>query len=239
METDIQSFVSAGFTVTRWIPRPDYFSHALLPERIVSLSLCISPFIPDTWAIDWVTQTEEERLLCAQKFGLNEEQMIEAVLWISDQFGKEYAWPNICRHLSGAEILREKFLGDLDDAVVLELALHRDHLERFCEVAEPPPAEPGYSPFGRAGVLEILLEGRSVTSGKVLGFEPMAFDISLEHSWLCNGQETEIAEKLGICPNWYGMIERFDEACRCAEYIGAQGSGAEPGLWLPWLIIEH
>ena len=73
----------------------------------------------------------------------------------------------------------------------------------------------------------------------LLGFEPLVFNGGLSCSWLCNGLETTVAEQLGIRPNASGLISTFEEACRCVEFISRDEIGAEPGLWLPWLVIEH
>ena len=48
----------------------------------------------------------------------------------------------------------------------------------------------------------------------------------------------DIKERFDISPNKYGLIELFDDACKCIEYIARKEVGAEPGLWLPWLLIE-
>ena len=37
----------------------------------------------------------------------------------------------------------------------------------------------------------------------------------------------------------HGLIGTFAEARKCVKYISRADVGAEPELWLPWLIIDH
>jgi hypothetical protein len=48
-----------------------------------------------------------------------------------------------------------------------------------------------------------------------------------------------VARALGIMPNAAGLLADPEEARRAVAYISGDGVGAEPGLWLPWLLIEH
>ncbi len=75
--------------------------------------------------------------------------------------------------------------------------------------------------------------------GEILGFEPMAFEDGLTCSWLCNGLETVCFEKLGIRPNASGYLKDEADAARAVELIESDETGAEPGLWLPWLLLEY
>ena len=45
-------------------------------------------------------------------------------------------------------------------------------------------------------------------------------------------------EKLGIQTNAFGLIESLDESARVVTHIREDGH-AEPGLWLPWLIVGY
>jgi hypothetical protein len=60
----------------------------------------------------------------------------------------------------------------------------------------------------------------------------------LSCSWLCNGIDRDADDKLGIKTNASGLIERLDEADRVVQYIREDGH-AEPGLWLPWLLVRY
>lgn len=241
MAPPLSEFCSGGFAITRPASRPSYVSADLLPERIVSVSACISKFIPDTWCIGWTGDSEESRVEEAQAFDINRQTVSKVIDWVTPRFGSELGWPNIVFDLETAWQLVEQFVSNsTDDVKILELGLHQSFIEIFCNEAEPPPQQPGFAPIGRQGIHEAILQNRPVRlDGSVLGFEPLVFEGSLSHSWLCNSLETPVAEHLQIRPNSVGMIEQFEDACACVDYISADEVGAEPGLWLPWLIIEH
>jgi hypothetical protein len=240
MEPQLSDFISAGFLVTREIDRPSYVSAELLPARIVSASGCIAPFVPDTWCIEWTQDTQESRIEDAGAFGLESQDLKEIIEWVTPRFDKSIRWPNVIIDLETAEKLVCRFLSNLPDVKVLELCLHLNMVQEFCQEAEPPPQQPGFAPNGRQGVHEVILEEKLPTqNGYILGFEPLVFDYSLSCSWLCNSLDTHVEEALGIKPNQHGLIDSFDEAVKSVEYISRDDVGAEPGLWLPWLVIDH
>ncbi len=240
IEKDLSEFLSAGFIITRAVARPPYSSVDLLPELILSGSDCIAQFVPDTWCIDWANDKPESRLETAKFFGLDCPRAAEVSAWATPRFGIDFGWPNVIYNLETAVQLVGKFLPSLPDVKILELALHRTHVARFCEAAAPESQKPGFAPNGMQGVYEVVMKATpQVAGGRVLGFEPRVFDVVLSCSWLCNGLERTIAEKLNIQPNRFGLIETFVDACCAVQYISRADVGAEPGLWLPWLIIDH
>jgi hypothetical protein len=240
METQLADFVSAGFFVTREVDRPSYVSTDLLPDRMVSASACVAPFIPDTWCIEWTQDTPECRAEDAKAFALDSAALGKVTAWVTPRFGKTIGCPNVLKDFDSAKDLVDLFLGSLLDVKVLELGLHRSMTEEFSREAEPPPQKPEFVSTGRQGVHEVILQGNPpAQGGNILGFEPLVFDCSLSCSWLCNGLDTVVEQTLGIRPNQYGFIGTFDDARRCVAYISRDEVGAEPGLWLPWLIIDH
>lgn len=99
MQNIISDFVSGGFYVTRFVERPTYVAQDLLPSKILSMCSCISPFVPDTWAIEWASDKQEERLEKAEKFGLSN-GIKDVVSWVTSRFDKEIGWPNVCYSLN-------------------------------------------------------------------------------------------------------------------------------------------
>ena len=240
---DLSGFLSAGFLVTRSIPRPPWMSAELLPDRILTASACIAPpCLPDVWAISWANMPSEERAEAAARFGL--EEIVDQVLdWVTDRVDGEIGWPNVIFSLDTAAALLARFPEARDGSVVLELGLHESDLEVFGAAAEPPPLTPGGAPWGKPGVLEAVMNGDRVgTGGEVLGFELLCLDLisfSLGCSWLCNRLETEVHRAMGIRPNRHGLIDDYDAARRSIDFIRRPDTGAEPGLWLPWLLVDH
>jgi hypothetical protein len=86
----------------------------------------------------------------------------------------------------------------------------------------------------------MILKRRPVLeTGTPLGFEPLGFNVGLSCSWMCNGLEVTVNRDLGITPNPLGLISTLSEALQCVAHISQDHVGAEPGLWLPWLLVDH
>ena len=231
--------VSGGFYITQSIQRPAYSNPRLLPKRVVTASRCITKFLPDTWCIEWTNDCVSERKMTAEYFGLNENEMYSLISEMTAAFDSSLDWPNTIRDLKFARSIADSFLADEPDIRILELGLHSEYVRAMCEDMEPEQ-HAGFAPVGRQGIHEAILRMQQVSrTGMILGFEPLLSNHSIACSWLCNGLETEVAEHLAILPNANGLIDTFEEAQAAVSYIGRDEVGAEPGLWLPWLIIDH
>jgi hypothetical protein len=126
------------------------------------------------------------------------------------------------------------------DAALLRLGLHRSHVETFLEHAKPPPAGPSEAPIGETGICQMVSKGEPPEQdGLVLGFEPLVYDQDLSCSWLCNGLEQLCMDDLNIAPNAGGFLETYEDAVQCVEHISSPEVGAEPGVWLPWLVVRY
>jgi hypothetical protein len=88
-------------------------------------------------------------------------------------------------------------------------------------------------------VLDVVKRDQPLAAGgTVLGFEPLVANGGLACSWLCNGLDRDAEEKLGIQTNAHGLIDSMADAARVVRYIREDGH-AEPGLWLPWLLVQY
>jgi hypothetical protein len=127
------------------------------------------------------------------------------------------------------------------NVVLLGLGLHESLVDGFLAAARPPERMPGYAPAGESGVYECVKARTAVSdAGVAAGFELLAADGGLLNcSWLCNGLDTVCAEALGVRTNSRGFVPTYTAALRCAEYIASDEVGAEPGLWLPWLVTIY
>jgi hypothetical protein len=236
---DREMFVSAGFYIVRTIPRPDYTDPRLIPDRVVTVSSCIGEFAPDTWCIEWSNDSEAERVATAKHFGLGEQQMYCLISEMTEAFDIEFGWPNVIWNIEFARSIAKSFLADTPDVRIIELGLQNEYIEAFCRGREPEQ-HAGFAPVGRQGIHQAILRMQPIERTDLsLGFEPLLSDDELSCSWLCNGLETAVAEDLQILPNDHGLIGTFEEAKAAVAYIGRDEVGAEPGLWLPWLIIDH
>lgn len=77
------------------------------------------------------------------------------------------------------------------------------------------------------------------SGGTVLGFEPrLSDDWDLACSWHCNALAAKFVTRTGLKPNAFGMIDDFGTAQEFSRVIAREGLG-EPGLWLPWLVVDY
>lgn len=240
MEADFKEYISAGYFLTTRVTRPPFVSPELMPPELISLSSCINDFFPGIWNLEWCGVAEDERARIGRVFGMTTEQQALAMSALDDGLDVEFGWESVIFDLATARSFRQRFLPSESSPVLIGAALHRDLVEEFLEVGTPPPPKPGFSPEGAHGTVHALRKGAAPASGaKVLGFEPMAFDRGLTCSWLCNGLEKLCFDRLGVAPNSNGFIDSAPDAKRCVELIESDEVGAEPGLWLPWLLLEY
>lgn len=235
-----EDYVSAGFFLTRKFQRPTqeglpFFNPKLLPEYLVSASRCIAPCLPDYWTYTWAARDPKKRKEKLLAMGLTEDALEPLSEWVSSRLDAHIAWPTPILDIDTAEELAQAFFPLENMPLIIELALHRSLLREFRAEAPPTASHPGRQKT--YGAIERHRPPHS--RGQRLGFEPLDLeDDGISHSWLCNALETEIHQELDIRPNANGLIETFEEALRCVEYIDRPESGAEPGLWLPWLLLD-
>jgi hypothetical protein len=76
-----------------------------------------------------------------------------------------------------------------------------------------------------------------VEGGTAISFEPLAFEGTKFHTWLCHYAPDEVSKRFGIRPNHIGLIDKLDEAQQVNEYL--LQTGAEPAIWEPWLLLDY
>jgi len=74
-------------------------------------------------------------------------------------------------------------------------------------------------------------------SGVPLGHEPLGFEATRFHSWLCHNTPKETHLRFGIRPNQFGLIDKFEDARQVNDYL--LQTGAEPAIWEPWLLLDY
>lgn len=240
MSVELNDFFAAGFFLTKPVTRPDYCDSKLLPGTLVSLSSCICKFFPSSWTIDWCSETEDKRKEKAAYFGIPEDRLGATIQNITQLFDSEFGWENVIYSRNSAKKLLDTHLSADGSIWLLGAALHKSDIDSYMNKARPPEQQPGYAPVGAHGTYEMLQRRVSLDPPlQVMGFEPIVYEHSLSCSWLCNGLETECHNKLGITPNNFGLIGNYNEAKQCTDYISSDEVGAEPGLWLPWLVVRY
>lgn len=128
----------------------------------------------------------------------------------------------------------ERFVPDPAELVILGCGLHPEHAARQVHECRTPSERREY------GVFKMIEKRRALEGGgSPRGFEVLSYEYGLEHSWLCNSLEREAFEQLGITPNELGLLDTFENASRVVDYVNRDDVGAEPGLWLPWMVVEY
>lgn len=229
------ALVSGGFFLAHVIERPAAMSPALLPPRLTSLSTCLVTHVPDTWALAWAT-SDGARHTAARRLGLDLLEVDAIVAWATGAFDESaLGWPDVILDLETARAARRRFFPGRGDIVLLELALPEDLVAGFVAAATPTGADEG-----TPGILLALGAARPPAAGGTLrGFEVLGWDQGAFHSSLCNGLEADFARVLGLRPNGFALLDREEDARAAAAHAAAPSTGAEPGLWLPWAVLEH
>lgn len=234
-------YISGGYYLTRRSTREAYMSPELVPEWVVSASGCICKFFPDDWSIDWTSDSPDERIREAAGFGISTSVLPRVTAWATAAFSHAFGWPNVFYTLDGARQAHATLLPEDLDVIILGLGLHKSDVEDFLITARPPDQKPGFAPVGETGISQCVNAGKGIDeTGDPVGFELLATESGLlTCSWLCNGLEKECATRLGVRTNSSGLVQTHAEALRCAEFISRDDVGAEPGLWLPWLLTIY
>ena len=233
------AYFSGGYYLVRPAGRSEDRSPELLPDRLISISGCICEAFPDAWTIDWVEASGEDRARLAAGFGIT--NLAAAMAWATEAFSKSFGWPNAFYTLEAAREARARFLPESAGVVTIGLGLHESHADCFLEAAAPPPQVPGCAPAGETGVYQCVRARTEIAAGgTAAGFELVAVDLGMfTCSWLCNGLENDCATELSVRPNARGFVDTHEDALRCGEWIAMPETGAEPGLWLPWLVTIY
>ena len=242
MNVQLSDYFCGGYVLTRPADRKE--ANPTLPvDKVISISRDVCEFFPDSWALDWARNSERDLEEVRGVFELNEEQIKEISGWARNSFGAQFgAWYVIYR-LETARFLKNKFLNHLSDSKLLGIGLHKTLAPDFLKKLKAPPSKPGFAPNGEAGAYEVIIEQRLLEEGgKPLGFEPVVADavttIALGCSWLCNQLELD-ALKNHIPINEFGLIDDYEAALKFVGLANRGDLGAEPGLWLPWLLVDY
>ena len=226
------SFRWAGFFITKKIPLPDWFNRSLLPAELLSLSTCLAPTIPDTWCLSWATKSDEKIQKIASHFALAPGPLKQLTEWVSSRFDQtHFGWPNVCLSLDAARELMKMFFAHTPGLILAGLGIDQALAREFLDEQ--------LAAGGKPGVAEAIgLNQPLRPDAKPLGFDVLGYENGGFHSWLCNGFETQVNEKLNIQAQTLGLLKTYGEAERIAEYCNDAANGAEPVHWHPWLVTE-
>lgn len=225
--------VSGGFYVTRLLERPaGLMQQAPLPERLLTLSDCLTQFLPHAWALEWSSGTDAERLKAAEELGIAAESLAPLMRWVTDAFDHgDLGWPCVWQSLAAARAVKSRFASANSSLVIVELGVPKDYVDGLLAEIAPQSRE------GASG-LYLRLESPTPVSGEgvSVGWEPLGTDDGAGyHSWLCNGLQDDGLAQLGITPGPFGLLA-LEKDARALVGLIEQGLGAEPVLWFPGLL---
>jgi hypothetical protein len=220
-------FISGGYYLVKQIVRPKDVSENL-PATLVTLSNCFTGIAPGDWAISGYNYSDAERAAEAAKFGIPGQSVPRLVRLLSDEIGLQHS--NAFPSLTSAEAFYRECV-DRREIALLGIGLDPTLLASV-EEQRNDDVNRGYGLVER---LELAIPLSS--KGEVLGFEPLGFEATKFHSWLCHYAPSEALEKFGVGTNSLGFIETFDDALRVTQYL--KSTGAESGIWEPWLVVRY
>lgn len=115
--------ISGGFYVTRILQKPEGLGE-LLPDRLLTLSACLTEFLPDSWTFEWASHTDSERVAALEDLGLTAEVLPLIRQSVDAAFAAgELGWPNVWQSLRAAQaLLASPGIADRD-LLLVELAI--------------------------------------------------------------------------------------------------------------------
>jgi hypothetical protein len=242
MSIELSEYSCGGYFIAKYAQKPqkpqDDRCFRLLPDKILSISgFC--EFIPESWTWDWAVASknykESECIKWAAGWGLDANSLRRVREWLESRRDKEIIWPKTFCSPQAAYGFKNEFLREAKDIVIFGIGLHKSQhvlLYRRGPFSDIPLENlSDYAYLSRKLPLE--------KGGEILGFELVSFGHGFGDSWFINDLPEYFHKKFNITPNKFGFIDNFEEASRCALSLPTDGSNAEPGRWLPWLIVKY
>jgi hypothetical protein len=221
--------VSGGFFVTRFLRRPDGLGEAPLPDRILTLSPCLTEFLPEAWAIGWASCSDADRVAAGEKLGLAAAAIPAFLRSMTDALARgDLGWPCVWQSFAAAQAAVAQWGGSPTEFLVLELGVPGDVAEELLVELAPRSGE------GETGLYSRLKANAPLhDAGVPIGWELLGIEASDSfHSWLCNSLHRDAANRLGIRPGAFGLLSTEADA-RAVLGLIEDGLGAEP---VPWFV---
>lgn len=156
-----------------------------------------------------------------------------------DVYDVEYpgAFPGVFPSFDSAREFFTRLLAGSPELLILGIGLYGDYVADFLDFLDKENSFPGARD---CGVWQAVNQRNNpAPGGTILGFEVLGYEHGGFHSWLCNDLQSNANREFGIQPGDLGLLCTFDEAKQVAEYAARDDVGAEPALWMPWLIVQY
>lgn len=218
-----------------WIQGAFLENRPLLPQRFWSLSDCLCKIFPGTEALSWAKGDKDTQRHFREALSLSEREAEKLRAWVDARFNEgAIGWPSVFLSLDVAHQFGRLYLQDVPNLKLVATGLPQSNVLALVEDGV------GDASQGQSGVEAQLLKRLALPKEgwRRRGYEILGHDHGGFHSFACNGLEEDYKDKLGIKLNAEGLIESLQEAALATDYTGRDDVGAEPGLWLPWLMLE-
>jgi len=210
----------------------------LPPGEIVTLSTCLTVTLPNNWAYEWVSSSDEERQRSAAIWGLPESQLADFMRWTTEkQRAGEIGYPNVLLSLGAANELIRTFPISHDGWNTLGIGLRRDYTSNFVAVYTPT----GPNEFPADTVTAVSKLAPLDPAGRIIGYEVLGLEANWFHSWYCSLAENDVSQALNIAPMPNGLIESYEDAERIAKAAAKPHDAAPWGTvpWYPWAVVSY
>lgn len=227
--------VAGGYFLARTVPRPNYLTKDLLPDRIFTASHCIGKLIPDDWsAVSWDQLNEKQRREVVPEIGVEEAQIAELVKWVTERWDSQLGWGNVFYSADAARSFVKDFRVSTQNLVLFSIGLHRKRVNLFLEETRSTGT------IIPSGIWLMIQKGLPPEAeGESIGYDILGYQLAWAHSWLCYSFERDARDKLDIRPNAHGFIGNYGDAERIAEYADNSDAPIENKPRLPWLVTLH
>ncbi|WP_105620039.1 hypothetical protein [Vallitalea okinawensis] len=205
-------------------------------EGIISASNCICDEIIGDWILKWhsnhreLTTEYNDKLLKLSRQKMNELIEETNTLFDINKFGVAHMFTDI----SLAREIYQKYFRHINGIRLIGIGLKEDEYEIFRDEEEIEKDIHGY--YG----VNVCFNNREVMNiSNIIGYDVLGYDWGYFHSYLCNGLEEDIYERLGIKPKHNGLYSTYDEVVKIINLIDNEIVEPEPALWQPWIVCEY
>ncbi len=222
-----QDFICGGYFLTKRVQRPPDVSD-LIPDSFLTISNCFTSIAPDMWAEAGYNREMSERVEEAAEFGIPASAVpaLVELFTSTEQPHHSNAFPNFA-------VAREfyRHCVDKNSIALLGIGLEPSLVDSFRSQLVDD-VNHGYGLEER-----VMLNNRLATGGTPLGFEPLGYEGTKFHSWLCHNAPVKALQKFGVRTNPTGFIDSLEDAVRITRDLKA--TGAETAIWEPWLVVQY
>src|SRR3954468_12710108 len=231
----MQDLTCVGYHVVRLFEPPAALSSGLLPEKVLTVSSCLTESFPDSWALAWVRCTDEARAASAVKFGIAPGALPHVCARIGELFNDgAAAWPTVWRRSAIAREVTRELLREPRGLAFVGVGVPADFVDGVLSELAPQPQEGAPGAYLAALAREPMASG-----GTLIGWEVLGFDRGSCHSWLCNGVHVEAATRIDRRPGPLGLLESEAAARDVLRMMAEDPQKAEPATWVPAAVLQY